>query len=194
MKLIAFDPDFHSTSYAVIKDGRLTRVGVIRTSKKLKGLAAIADQIKQSTTIIGYFDLVVVEVPKAYPRSKVQPNDLIGLAIVAGAVANSVCADMAQPAYLLAYPQQWKGTVDKGVLQRRICTKLGWHYTKRGKLTIPGWDDGPESIDGYYKLRDADWFHVLDAIGLGLWAYEQHQLKQRIGKATDRAKRRLSTR
>lgn len=95
---------------------------------------------------------LLVEVPIIYPgsKSKGNPNDLIALAFEAGRIAGLA------PTYEKISPRQWKGTIKKEVMLRRILSKLTdreLHMLK--KLQLP-----PS------KEKEC-----IDALGIGLWKF-----------------------
>lgn len=96
-----------------------------------------------------YDSPVVVEVPQIYPgvRSKGNPNDLIRVAFAAGrAVGLSECQ--------VVKPREWKGTIKKEVMLKRILKSL---------------DDKELQIIKDLKLPKSVEHNVVDACGLGLW-------------------------
>ncbi len=90
------------------------------------------------------YDIVVCERPMIYPRSHARPNDIVTLAISAGryvALAKGKTEFWYQP-------RQWKGQVDKKIMQQRIL-RLLW----------------PEELK---LVKDAN-HDVFDAVGIGLF-------------------------
>ena len=95
-------------------------------------------------------DLVVVEVPCIYPRERVKaPNDLIDLAVVAGA-----CATLGP--LRLVRPAEWKGQTPKEICNARTRASLSAAEVK----VLDG------RLAGIAKSKH---HHVLDAVGMGLW-------------------------
>jgi hypothetical protein len=95
-------------------------------------------------------DGVVVELPQVYPgsKSKGDPNDLIRLAFVAGRwVGAGVGVETVKP-------RQWKGTIKKEVMLRRILSKL---------------TDEELAMLKALKLPKSKEKEVIDAVGIGLW-------------------------
>jgi hypothetical protein len=103
------------------------------------------------------------------------PKSIMYLATVAG---------MALAAHSRAFhlffptPQAWKGSVPKIIHQARILSKCGWKYEKVGTL-----DNGycyPVDVPiGLGDFKKTDWKHLVDAIGLALYAKEQYELAVR---------------
>ena len=99
----------------------------------------------------GYFtDHIIIECPVVYlgHKSKGNPNDLIALAFEAGRIAALA------PTYEKITPRQWKGTIKKEVMLRRILSKL----TDRELQLIKG-----------LELPPSKEHNVIDAVGIGLW-------------------------
>lgn len=90
------------------------------------------------------YETVVIERPMIYPRSHARPNDIVTLAISAGRYA--ALANCANEVWY--QPRQWKGQVEKKIIQSRILRTL-W----------------PEEL---VRLGDAD-HNVFDAVGIGLF-------------------------
>jgi hypothetical protein len=103
---------------------------------------------------------VTIERPRYYPRStkRVDPNDLITLAITAGQLGCRAVDVGAHVAWV--FPQEWKGSVPKDIHNRRVLGQLRYGetliYTNATK-TIP-------------KSKHNN---VIDAIGIGLWRLDR---------------------
>lgn len=92
---------------------------------------------------------LLIELPQIYSamKSKGNPNNLIKLAFHAGMVVNG------RP-YETVSPRQWKGTIKKEVMLKRILSKLT--DTELSLLKGLGL---PKSLE----------HNVVDACGIGLW-------------------------
>lgn len=112
---------------------------------------ALADYVGGLT---GGFPLdfeIVIEVPQVYaPPGKNDPNDLIDLAGVVGAVIGKL-ATVGGTAIWTPRPREWKGNAPKRITTLRVHEKL----TATEKALIP-------------KLSATRLHNVLDAIHLGL--------------------------
>lgn len=101
---------------------------------------------------------VVIERPQVYTRSKsyVDPNDLITLALTAGAYGEWARGFGIEPEFVK--PAEWKGQVDKLVTYNRVVR------------ACPGLDlsmyPAPKKK---FNPKDVV-YNVTDAIGIGLWA------------------------
>ena len=93
---------------------------------------------------------IVIELPQVYAgsKSKGNPNDLIKLAYEAGRVVGSAAAKVIKP-------REWKGTIKKEVMLKRILSKL---------------DDRELRLLKGLGLPPSKEHNVVDAIGIGLWA------------------------
>jgi hypothetical protein len=106
---------------------------------------------------------IIVEGQRIYPGDKIQPNDLIKLAQIGGAAAG-ICADLyPTKKIIIPEPRQWKGSVPKAIHQARQFYKLGWGYKKTKTYAYP------ISPNIGKNLKQLEWKHVGDAIGLALW-------------------------
>lgn len=94
-----------------------------------------------------FLEVLYIERPQVYPRSKTNPNDLITLAIQVGRIIERV----GLPTQTVL-PREWKGQVPKGVMCRRITQAL----TPQERALLPG-------------LPPSKLHNVLDAVGIGLW-------------------------
>jgi hypothetical protein len=101
-------------------------------------------------------DLVVIEVPQIYRKSKGDPNDLITLALQAGGYRERY--QQAGARVITVKPAEWKGQVDKGVHNARVLRTLD-----------------PRELGTYEHLTKSvapsKRNNVIDAIGLAKWAF-----------------------
>lgn len=99
----------------------------------------------------GFFtDHLIVEVPQIYAGHKARgnPNDLVAVAFEAGRIAGLANT------YEKVSPRQWKGTIKKEVMLRRILSKLA--------------DEELAIIKGL-GLPPSKEHNVIDSVGIGLW-------------------------
>jgi hypothetical protein len=129
MRLLALDPG-NSTGWAFFVDGVLMACGACKGPSKL---------------FVPDVDHVVIENPQVYPRSKVNPNDLMTLARMVGRYEERFAHI---PTKLVA-PREWKGTIVKTVMLKRIKAAM-----TPGELALLG--NCPHD--------------TVDAVGLGRWA------------------------
>jgi hypothetical protein len=141
ISIIAIDPGLRCTGVAYY-----TPLGDWEASSIRPKGRSLIERIDQILERIGsdYWDLAVIEKPQVYQGrlQKGDPNDLIDLAVLVGALVCHINATK----FLLPRPQEWKGQVPKEIHHRRI------------RKAVPGL--GRQSKD------------ALDAVGLGLYGME----------------------
>lgn len=142
----SFDPGVKVLAHARFEDRVLVHCAISR-----------ADSIEVMLTKTHPFgsespDVCVVEKPQVYPQRhwRGDPNDLISIALVAGAVARAY----GQKSLVLVKPHDWKGTRDKDADN---------DYTLKNLTEIER-----ECIDRL-ELPKTLRHNVIDAVGLGLW-------------------------
>lgn len=159
MIILGIDPDTKATGCALLDDQRIADVRCIRVPG-----ARAEDRIATMAWILRNWvaeqapDVLVVEAPWIPPslrfgRRQVRPNDIVNLAMVAGAALAGGRADVK---VLTPRPHEWRGTAPKDVVQRRILQEVG--------LTLAS----PEFEGIIPSMRT----HAVDALGLALWARE----------------------
>lgn len=101
----------------------------------------------------------VIEDQVIYPKSKVNPNDIVKLAQTAGRAGALLC----EHNYPLAWdelewvePRTWKGTLTKDTMAVRILETLN---VSERQVYFAAADKLPEGVR----------HNVIDAIGIGLW-------------------------
>ncbi len=144
MRLLAIDPGAHLIGAAVfsVNEGHtLEQVEVVR----FKHVSEIELWFIEKRWGV---DKIVVEVPQVYPtRGKADPNDLIPVALTAGACLSISSSSIA------VRPHEWKGSIDKKVHQARLLKGL----SERDRAMIDA-------------VKPASLRHnAIDALGLGLW-------------------------
>lgn len=89
-------------------------------------VAKLAQQIDPETRAPYKPDTAVIEVPQTYNagQQKGRQQDLISVALVAGAVAGALKQAFPSISILLVFPRDWKGTVDPDVFTERINGRL----------------------------------------------------------------------
>ncbi len=127
--MLAIDPGLRACGCAYFVDGRLSRAELVKNpEKKARGPGAhhqMANAVGQwiftlrpSTRIA-----LVLEYPRIYPKASQQkgdPNDLLELAGVDGALVSWIIPDTVQH----YFPAEWKGQVPKPIMLERIRAKL----------------------------------------------------------------------
>lgn len=148
--LLAVDPGKKACGVAYFEDGVLVRCGLPRGVGAYETALAVEGWLT-FRPILPVIDDLVVEGQQVYGgRIRADPNDLLPLAQVVGAVfARVPHLNRANP-----LPRQWKGSVAKDVFTARI----------RAALTDP-----EAELLSSLELPKSTEHNVLDAIGLGKW-------------------------
>ncbi len=156
MITLAIDPGVKHLGVAMFEGDRLVCAALVKTEDR----PALAEIL----FTYGYPDLTVIEVPQCYQRSKSKgdPNDLIAVALVVGALQERL------QRVELVKPRVWKGAVKKEVMLKRIA----------GKLT-------PEEQAILPKLPKTLAHNVLDAVGIGLFSVGR--LKKNVDRKRSKA-------
>ena len=159
--LLAIDPGIKACGWAIFKENRYMASGLARPFSTHDLLEAL----KETTNIIfnkwedfmsgtKMPDILVIEKPQIYQQKhlKGDPNDLMPLGILAGAV----WIRMVPNRCVMPLPKEWKGQTPKDVMSRRTISQLD--RQERDLLK-----DDVERIPSYLR------HNVYDAIGIALW-------------------------
>lgn len=151
---LAIDPGTKATGWAVFDGRKLSMAGLLRAkdaAHMAQELALLSSSLRLPAAYYGLY----IERPQVYSRYRTQadPNDLIGVALVAGA-ALGIFSPFAQ-GVSMPRPMDWKGQLPKEIHHRRIFAELD--LEERRGVELGG---VPKSLI----------HNVNDAIGLGLWA------------------------
>ena len=158
-RFLAVDPGLRCTGWALFEDGRLVACGAVKSDPR-QPAAEVAGLVAKRLLAYGAeATAAVVELPQVYrsSRSKGDPNDLVAVATIAGAVAAQ--ADRA----VYVSPHQWKGSVPKAAQLSRYIVH------RRNEKAL---DDAGCAA---YRSGLAPWaaslrHNIADAVGIGLYA------------------------
>ena len=131
----------------------------------------------------GYFDGVLggLSIPVLYyPNEEIvvaiewqairpgdpRPNDILNLAAVAGMLLGMVLCHWPAAKILRPFPVQWKGSIPKEIHQERILKGLDG-VPRLNLLSVP------KVVRG----------HIIDGLGLSIWAKETTEKRLRVSKA-----------
>ena len=124
--ILAIDPGLNACGVATMTRG----AGVVAKTIRPKGrgllprIEQILDALPAQPVPFGPhpWDLLVIELPQIYQRGKQEgdPNDLIKLAVLVGAITTRVDALK----ILLPLPAEWKKQVPKKIHHQRIRTRV----------------------------------------------------------------------
>lgn len=175
-RVLGFDPDLHHCGWAVVDNFEPVEVGVIELhgpkSEWPGGVEAVLQMVERVHEVLStrYFtvDAAVVESQRVYRDGAEKAGDLILLATVSGAALGALAKQPRAARYLVG-PQDWKGTVRKDIMFKRILRAANIQFKQEGKgkvpLLRPYWGDlWPYPPD---SLRDQE--HAIDALGLALF-------------------------
>lgn len=159
--LVAIDPGVTMAGVAVFDSCSELAVATLERGKDWRATAYnIWHWIEISFPFVQDIELAV-EIPQVYTQNKLRgdPNDLISLALVVGALGGLVLSGIPIRTY---QPREWKGQVPKRVMIERIKEKLSEDERKRVQL--------PTGKSYHHN--------VWDSIGIGL----HHLRKVRRGR------------
>ena len=165
MGLIAIDPGVHNMAIAVFGDNgvlldawnetdtRSAFEGLLNETLERWGSPSVRLFGRLNSHLRLETNRVVGERQVVYPGAKglkTNPNDLLDLAMCAGAFFSAICVDM-QAQLTVVEPAEWKAQVPKDITKRRILELLS--------------HSEPLSIK-----KGGEMHNVYDAIGIGLFA------------------------
>lgn len=158
MRVMGIDPGAKSIAVAIMEaDGTLVSAWYSKGDS--------VNIVRRGSVMYDTFttaDLVVIEVPQIYQRSKGDPNDLIDVARMAGAM-EYVARNRpdGRPARIEAVrPFQWKGNLPKEVHHKRILAELS--------------KDSLGVLEGSFKTIPKSLRHnVMDAVGLAMYGVKK---------------------
>lgn len=160
MRLLAVDPGLRACGCAVFSDGALVAASYVCSTlgreTAAQAVATARAVAAYAQRLCGVVDEVALEWPVVYATrirrglAGADPNDLLGLAAVDGAVAALVGA----PSVTYA-PREWKGQMPHGALEARVRSRLD-----AGELRVLN--------DAVAALPASKSHNVVDAVGVGL--------------------------
>lgn len=181
---VGADPDMHSQSIVVIdENGILKKIAIVKVHRRITGQEAIIAMAGElADRDFGAFRSTATAIESqeiAYTaREGRNPRSLLMLANVSGillAQAARVCVTLYLPT-----PQAWKGSISKKIHQARVCKKMGWEFVTKSDYVIPSVDLSGVEVTG--KLNSSDWKHILDSVGLALYARDTFLKAERRNK------------
>ncbi len=132
MILLSIDPGLRACGCALFKDGRLTAAALVKnTEKTLRGPVAHLEMawavrrwVCMNISLTARVGTMKLEFPRVYPnhsnKRPEDPNDLLELAGVDGALATSIIV----PDLSFVFPSDWKGQAPKKVMNDRVIKTL----------------------------------------------------------------------
>lgn len=175
---IGMDPDVHTCAFAwLLEDkGTYELLATIVRQPELTGMASALKlvQTEKFKDLARIRSIIFVaegqDARYAGRTSYASPQDLLPLAAISGA---AICLSTAQVIYN-PLPREWKGTVRKDIMQKRILDRLGIKYEMHGgKQPYPVPVDYEKYCTG--KVNQGDWKDITDAVGLAFWGIEKYK-------------------
>lgn len=149
----AIDPGVHCVGWAKFNAGSFLSCGLLQSEKSIEDSA-----IYFAAYMRKLGNMYVIEVPQIYTPRKMKgdPNDLINVALVAGAIGGA----SVKTKYVR--PHTWKGSIPK--------TKNLQDYIihKRNLKTLQG-VYLQQYVDSLKECPVALRHNIVDAVGIGLW-------------------------
>ena len=155
MSLVSIDPGVHDAGVALWDDDHeLIDATLVRSKSGGWGLLAGLVVHWVESHFLDIRD-IVVEQPQVYPqnRQKGDPNDLIAIALSAGATAMAISIQYPEAKIVMLLPATWKGQTPKEISNKRTKNQLG--VVERSRIDLP-------------RAKTLQ-HNVFDAIGIGLY-------------------------
>jgi len=126
MKIISIDPGLEKVAFAVWDDaGKLRSAGLViyrhgPGKERVEKWRNIAEATALTTGLSMGDNRLVAEIPQVYQDKKTDPNDLIDLAGIVGALAGKLSGTVEWS----PLPREWKGQIPKEITQKRVLKRL----------------------------------------------------------------------
>jgi hypothetical protein len=150
--LLTIDPGFRYFAYAVFSDQVLQHADLVRAHKvdEWEVWTRQPPDFSEIREAVSQFEwtqrVAVIEFPQVH-RDTPNPNDIVKLASACGAYT-AILQSLGFTVTWVA-PSEWKGTVPKDIMFKRILAKV--------------------TPDEYTRLKKPKDHNVVDAVGIGLW-------------------------
>ena len=153
MTILTIDPGKRSIAWALWRSASVAGYALVDVGFMSWVAERFEEPLHTLRTFVPPADLVVVEIPRIYPRERTKnPNDLIDLSVTAGA-----CASLG--ALRILHPAEWKGQTPKAICHDRARASLS-----RAETFVLS--------AGLSKQKNAAHEHMLDAVAIGVWFRE----------------------
>lgn len=179
MICLGIDPDTKNTGLALVESHDCAPVGIVYRVLHVAVASAtgttVQDRLVEMARSVNSalhvllesmpVHRIAIEWQRLRPRGEKNPNSIVDLNGVAGMCLQAASAFLVRSQPLLTpIPADWKGQVPKDIHQKRILAKVGLTEDLEG---VPGAETMTKTQKG----------HVIDAIGLALWASRQRVRK-----------------
>lgn len=172
-QFLGIDPDTRNQAFAVVNlDGTIDKAWVFKSKNSSEFEQAKAHLVNKDLKPF----YAIIEGQQIYKDKKESnPADLIKLSRSSGMSALWCAAQENCLGMHVALPREWKGTAHKHEKQAKILMELGQVPVIKGKgkhrYCVPA--------DDFLGLNMTEYKHVIDAIGLAMWARDQFLWKNK---------------
>lgn len=204
---IGIDPDTTATAIAIaeVKSRQVVAVYVVRQKGKkdrqatlamVEHFAEIFDDRDSKLPPGDLVDVIAVEGQELYlnhnkkgdkkSKGTQNPRSILWLAPISGAGLMMLRLVSRSAELLFPAPGGWKGQTPKQVHHGRIGSKVGWEMVNVGsKETGYAYPANPTVMkpDCLEAINQADWKHVMDAVGLCFYGIDHLEKKAKMAAA-----------
>lgn len=172
MLFVGCDPDTRNMAYAVLdsKCNVLDAYVIKSKGDPFEMARNIEEEYKWASLGLHLF---CIEGQQIYAGKNINPANILKLAQFTG-LALQKAAQYAASAEIVL-PKTWKGTVAKHIHQARIVTQMGLtpetHGSGANAYTVPA--------EGLLGLKVTELKHVIDAVGIAMWARDRFHRENR---------------
>jgi hypothetical protein len=170
MLVLGIDPDLTSTACAVYdsRENEVLRLVLQRAGSYEEMLSFVScPWVDELSATVSFSVVEGQQIYVASNRRNVDPNDILCLAQVAGAVYSRLTTQGAIPK-----PAEWKGQRSKLAEHTKYAKLLGWETERAGgkdPYLVPTQDYVEVETSDGKPVKRSDWKHLMDAIGLAIW-------------------------
>jgi hypothetical protein len=179
MIVFGFDPGTKTAGFGVLNDGRPVHAHLFKAEKlRAKLDVRRLDIIQQVSDYLSDYrveapeamdvERIIIESQTYRTGSPVRAQDLIHVGHLTGAMAGICRLLWPHVEIVIVRPEDWKASVPKAVMTKRILKDLGLAYDPRGGLSYV---DGTVRVPGSTTANKKDAGDVIDALGLAKWGY-----------------------
>jgi len=161
---LGIDPDTKALAWALADRHTIYAVGVVRSSS-----GSVSEMLRNASLAIPTIrsaEIAVVESQEIHYQGKAPPADILKLAHVAGGILGILSAVCPTTKLCLPVPREWKGQVPKPIHHKRIFQHYGILAVEEREYCRPAGCSKIAQVVGASALKNSDWKHVTDAIGL----------------------------
>lgn len=170
MIALGIDPDTRYTGMALVTLDKVLAIGGIRSDNGLIPMCQRIFHGIREAMVLARPDVIVVEGQQIYRNTRVDGNNVLQVAAVAGAAlaVTEGCSKV-----LLPRPRDWKGQRPKGVDQKNTLRHYGWKFLDNGPTHPPSWTvpAGLKTFGDPIPVRHKK--EIVDAMGLARWGLDE---------------------